>query len=69
MIKIVKDNIELIVTKGAYENSFKNAGYTVVTEKPKDVFKEAKIVEEVVEKPAEKPAVPQKDSKITKPSK
>lgn len=67
MIKIIKDNNELIVTKGAYENTFKSLGYEVVKEQSvaKEV-KEAKIVEEVVEKPA---TPERKESKSDKPRK
>lgn len=46
MIKIKNDKIEKTVTKGAYENFYKDLGFEIVGEKP---VKEPKIVKEVKE--------------------
>ena len=44
MIKITRNGETKIVTKGAYENFYKNAGFVVETPKPE--IKDAKIVGE-----------------------
>lgn len=72
MIKIRKDSNEFVVTKGVYEDKFKDLGYEIVGDnKPaaksvKDVeFKET--VKEVAEKPvaSETEEKPNKDSKFS----
>ena len=47
MLKITNGSIEKLVTKGAYENSYKAMGFEIVGDK-KEV-KEAKIVEPIIE--------------------
>ena len=50
MLKITNGNVEKLVTKGAYENSYKAMGFEIVGDK-KEVkeIKEAKVVEPIVE--------------------
>ena len=50
MLKIRKDKVELNVTKGAFENLYKNQGFEIVGEPVKEIIKEAVIVEPVVDK-------------------
>lgn len=40
MLKIVKDNIEKIVTKGAYEDFYKHLGYELFEDKNQPLKKE-----------------------------
>lgn len=53
MLKITNGSIEKLVTKGAYENSYKAMGFEIVGDKKevKEVkeVKEAKIVEPIIE--------------------
>lgn len=46
MLKIQKEGNAKVVTKGAYENLYKDMGYKIVTEKKPQNFKEASVVEE-----------------------
>jgi hypothetical protein len=50
MIKIRKDKIEINVTKGAFENLYKDQGFEIVRDTGKKVIKEAVFAEPVVEK-------------------
>lgn len=54
MLKITNGNVEKLVTKGAYENSYKAMGFEIVGDK-KEVkeIKEAKVVEPIVEEKVE----------------
>lgn len=47
MVKIKKDNKIILVTNGAYENTFKGQGYTLVEEIPKVETQEPEINEEI----------------------
>ena len=53
MLKITNGNVEKLVTKGAYENSYKAMGFEIIGDKKinKEVkeVKEAKVVEPIVE--------------------
>lgn len=52
MIKIRKDNKELIVTKGVYENLYKSEGYKIVDDKKPTIEepKQTEIVEKISNK-------------------
>ena len=62
MLKITNGNIEKLVTKGAYENSYKAMGFEIVGDKKivKEV-KEAKVIEPVVEEKVEEPVFDKKE--------
>lgn len=50
MIKIVKDDSHLIVTRGAFENTFKSLGYEIESDKKAAKKQEdKKVVEAVIE--------------------
>lgn len=53
MIRIKKDNVEINVTKGAYENFYKDQGFNIVGEPAKEVVVE-KVKEAVIVEPVEK---------------
>lgn len=65
MLKITNGNVEKLVTKGAYENSYKAMGFEIVGDKKinKEVkeVKEAKIVEPIVEEKVEEPMFDKKE--------
>jgi len=65
MLKITNGKIEKLVTKGAYENSYKAMGFEIVGNKKinKEVkeVKEAKIVEPIVEEKVEEPMFDKKE--------
>ena len=65
MLKITNGNVEKLVTKGAYENSYKAMGFEIVGDKKinKEVkeVKEAKIVEPIVEEKVEEPVFDKKE--------
>lgn len=62
MLKITNGNVEKLVTKGAYENSYKAMGFEIVGDK-KEVkeVKEAKVIEPIVEEKVEEPAFDKKE--------
>lgn len=62
MLKIKNGSVEKIVTKGAYENSYKAMGFEIVGDK-KEVkeVKEAKVVEPIVEEKVEEPMFDKKE--------
>lgn len=61
MLKITDGKVERLVTKGAYENSYKALGFEIVGDKKivKEV-KEAKVVEPIIEEKVEEPIVEEK---------
>lgn len=65
MLKITNGSIEKLVTRGAYENSYKAMGFEIVGNKKinKEVkeVKEAKIVEPIVEEKVEEPMLDKKE--------
>jgi hypothetical protein len=61
MIKIVKDNNEKVVTKGAYENFYKPLGYEIVKDQPTKI--EKTDVKPVIEVNTKKDEAEKKTSK------
>ena len=62
MLKIKNGDVEKLVTKGAYENSYKAMGFEIVGDKKvvKEV-KEAKVIEPIVEEKVEEPVFDKKE--------
>lgn len=67
MLRITNGSVEKLVTKGAYENSYKAMGFEIVGDKKevKEVkeVKEAKIVEPIIEKKEDKVELNDDDKK------
>lgn len=67
MLRITNGSVEKLVTKGAYENSYKAMGFEIVRDKKevKEVkeVKEAKIVEPIIEKKEDKVELNDDDKK------
>ena len=67
MLRITNGSVEKLVTKGAYENSYKAMGFEIVGDKKevKEVkeVKEAKIVEPIIEEKEDKVELNDDDKK------
>lgn len=65
MLKIRKDNNEMSVTSGAFENLYKGMGYEIVEETKKATTEEVVAPQPTIDKTEDKEPTEQKETKPT----